>query len=319
MRTTLSDAAAGFGRSRYSLGGMARDGGDVTVVGGGVIGLFSALELARRGARVTLLERGEIGRGASYGNAGLLVPSYSRPLANPSSIGEGIRALMGRSPALALRPRADPRFAAWLARFLVACRPSRARRTARLLHALTTASVGRYRHLMEGELGEQAGFRGSGWLYVYSSEDALAGGVAEAGEAARLGSRWERLGPAEVRDLEPALRHQLAGAVLYPDDCIVRPDAMVPALARIAAAEGVDIRTGAQVLGFDTEGERVTAVRTADGTLPTGAVVVACGVHTPGVVAALGARLPIEPAKGYSITFRSAAGAPSIPLNLIAA
>jgi D-amino-acid dehydrogenase len=262
------------------------------------------------------MERGEVGRGASYGNAGLLVPSYSTPLANPASIGEGIRALMGRSSALVLRPRADPRFAAWLARFLVACRPSQAERAARLLHALSTASVGRYRQLMEGELGEEAGFRASGWLYVFSRDDALAGGVAQAREAARMGSRWEHLGPAEVRELEPALRDGLAGGVLFPDDCILRPDALVPALARIAAAEGVEIRTGVEVLGFVTEGDRVTAVRTPEGTLPTGAVVVACGVHTPSVLATLGARVPIEPAKGYSITFRAAAGAPSIPLNL---
>jgi D-hydroxyproline dehydrogenase subunit beta len=45
---------------------------DAVVVGGGVIGSASALALARRGARVTLVERGELAAGASGRNHGLL-------------------------------------------------------------------------------------------------------------------------------------------------------------------------------------------------------------------------------------------------------
>jgi glycine/D-amino acid oxidase-like deaminating enzyme len=57
---------------------------EVVVVGGGAIGVCSALELARRGARVTLLERGpELASGCSAGNAGLICPSHSTPIANP--------------------------------------------------------------------------------------------------------------------------------------------------------------------------------------------------------------------------------------------
>ena len=43
---------------------------DVIVVGGGAIGAATAYELARRGARVTLLERSHVAAGCSYGNAG---------------------------------------------------------------------------------------------------------------------------------------------------------------------------------------------------------------------------------------------------------
>lgn len=288
----------------------------MAVVGGGVIGLFVALELARRGAEVTVLERGEAGRGASYGNAGLLVPSFSRPLANPSSIGEGVRALMGRSEALLLRPASDPRLAAWLARFAAACRPSRADRAARLLHALGTASVARYRALMEGELAEESGFASSGWLYLYRDGASLDAAARQAAHAERAGLRWRRLDEPEVRELEPGLGGPVAGGVLYPDDCVVRPETMVPALARRAARAGVDVRAHTEVHGFRVEGDRVTGVLTAEGTTPAGAVVVACGARTPSLVGTLGPRIPIQPAKGYSLTFRAARGAPSRPLSL---
>jgi glycine oxidase len=47
---------------------------DAIVVGGGVIGLSVARELARRGARVCLIERGELGAEASWAAAGMLAP-----------------------------------------------------------------------------------------------------------------------------------------------------------------------------------------------------------------------------------------------------
>ena len=54
---------------------------DVVVIGGGAIGTTAALELARRGARVALLERGEaLAAGCSAGNAGLICPSHSTAL-----------------------------------------------------------------------------------------------------------------------------------------------------------------------------------------------------------------------------------------------
>ena len=56
---------------------------DVAVIGGGVVGVSCALELARRGAKVLVLERDRIGHGCSFGNAGWLTPSQALPIANP--------------------------------------------------------------------------------------------------------------------------------------------------------------------------------------------------------------------------------------------
>jgi D-amino-acid dehydrogenase len=65
---------------------------DIVIVGGGAIGVCCALELARRGARVKLLERGsELASGCSAGNAGLICPSHSTPIANPASLRNGLR------------------------------------------------------------------------------------------------------------------------------------------------------------------------------------------------------------------------------------
>ena len=49
-------------------------GGDVLIVGGGLIGLATAFALAQRGATVRVYDRGEPGRGASWAGAGMLAP-----------------------------------------------------------------------------------------------------------------------------------------------------------------------------------------------------------------------------------------------------
>lgn len=57
---------------------------DVAVVGAGFTGLTAAWHLARRGARVVLLEAGRIAAGASGLNAGFVVPSFAK--ADPAGV-----------------------------------------------------------------------------------------------------------------------------------------------------------------------------------------------------------------------------------------
>src|SRR5262249_57458298 len=86
---TVRAGSIGIGADR-SLHAMEPE---VVVVGGGAIGVSAAYELARRGARVTLLERDRLGGGCSSGNAGLVCPSHPAPLATPAALPEGLPSL----------------------------------------------------------------------------------------------------------------------------------------------------------------------------------------------------------------------------------
>ncbi len=52
-------------------------GGDVIIVGGGVIGLATAYNLARLGARVAICDKGGVGMESSWAGAGILPPSHA--------------------------------------------------------------------------------------------------------------------------------------------------------------------------------------------------------------------------------------------------
>ena len=286
---------------------------DVVVVGGGAIGTCIALELARRGARVTLLERGaELASGCSAGNAGLICPSHDTPLANPGALREGLRFMAKPDSPFYLRPR--PAVLPWIARFVAASTPQKARASARVIRALSSASLALHAELADG--GLDTGLERRGVLNVYGTDDGFATAKREAGEAARLGLRCEVLDGGQARELEPALAGNPVGAVYYPDDAHCDPLRFVRAVGEAAAAAGTAIRTGVEALGLRRRGGRVEAVVTTAGDIEAGSVVVAAGAWTPLLARELGLYVPVEGGKGYHVDLERGEGDPRLPIWL---
>lgn len=115
---------------------MAVNSTDVLIVGGGVIGLSLAWELAGQGASVRLLERGDFGREASWAGAGILPPGnldgakspeamlrafshrlwpeWSQRLRDETGVDNGYRQCGGLSVAFGRRSAAlEPEIDAW--------------------------------------------------------------------------------------------------------------------------------------------------------------------------------------------------------------
>ncbi len=277
---------------------------DVVVVGGGAVGVSCALELARGGARVTLLERGPaLASGCSAGNAGLICPSHSTPLANPASLRNGLRWMLRRDSPFFLKPR--PAALPWLARFVSAARADRAERGARLIRALSVPSLE-----LHAELAQRldTGFTRRGVLNVYATADSFAAGVRE---AERSGLPFRALPGEEATAAEPALA-AAAGAVHYPEEAHCDPLRFVQAVGRAAAEAGADVRTGVEVRRLRRLDGRV-AVETAEGDWRPQTVVLAAGVWTRPLAAQVGVFCPLEGGKGYHLDLEAAAGDPAIP------
>ena len=268
------------------------------MVGGGAIGVSAAYELARRGLHVTLLERGELGAGCSAGNAGLLCPSHSAPLATPAALREGLRSLLHSDAAFSIRPRR--RTLSWLARFAAACRNDRAERATDVIRALSVASLELHAEL--APLG--TGFERRGTLSVYETEARFAAGSRE---AARSGLTSQVLSAADARALEPALGGTIAGAVFFPQEGHVDPLRYVRALGEAAAKAGADIRTNVEV-------RSLAPVETSAGRLRPQTVVLAAGVWTALLARGLGLSIPVAGGKGYHIDLASGPDDPRTPI-----
>ena len=91
-------------------------------------------------------------------------------------------------------------------------------------------------------------------------------------------------------------------AIYYPDDCSGDAYAFTRALGRRAQEIGANIRTNVDVQKIVVEQSQVAGVQTSNGLFEGANVIVAAGNGAPSLVRPHGIRLPIAPAKGYSIT-----------------
>ncbi len=279
---------------------------DVVVVGGGVIGACAAYELARAGASVTVLERDAgWGEGCSWGNAGLLVPSHSRPIAAPENLRSGLRWMVRRDSPFGMRPQ--PALAPWLLRYARASTPTRAEAGEALQRELCVEGLRRFDELAAE--GIDGGYRRSGCLTVHASSVAHAEEEAASATGRALGARV--LTVTEARELEPALTGDLRAAVLFPDEAQCDPIRLVAEIAGAAERAGAELRSGVEVGAIAQEpgGVRVGDIR-------AGHAVIAAGVWSGALAASLGAGLPLVAGKGYAVDYDPAVSPLRMPLYL---
>ncbi len=288
---------------------------DVLVIGGGVIGVTSAFSLAERGVQVGLLERSEICSGASHGNAGWLFPSHSSPLPAPGAIRQGLRWLADRDSPFYIRPRPSLALLRWLWQFRAACTERAARRTFRLNRELSLRSLERYAELAKLP-GLEFGFSQRGLILAYRSAEALHEGEEEVALLESLGGRAERLDAEALRARVPAVSLELVGGHCFPPDGHLTPADFVHGLAREAERRGAELRTGTEVLEVSLRPGRPTRLWTTRGHFSCDELVLAAGAWSAPLGRQLGLRVPVESAKGYSITMRRPPEFGEVPVML---
>ena len=278
----------------------------VVVLGSGVIGTTAAYYLAREGHEVTVIDRHEApGLETSYANAGLVAPGHSYAWASPAAPRILARSLVTADQALRLRPRLDPRMWSWLWRFLLQCTDERARaNTARKLR-LCRYSTDLLTELV-ADTGVEYDGLARGNLYVYRTERSFEAGVRRTRLLRDHGLELEVLDREGLCAREPALepvKDALAGGMYSPTDQSGDARLFSRNLAlHCTEALGVRFRFGVTVTGLETDGGRISGVRTSDGAVRGEVYVLALGFMSPFVSRTAGVKLPIYPVKGYSVT-----------------
>ncbi len=289
--------------SPTSASASGAPGGGIAVVGAGVVGACIALELARRGVAVTLLDRDEPGRGCSYGNSGAISESSVAPLAMPGVLASIPAMLADPKGPLYLPPGYLPTALPWLARFVAAARPARVDDAAARLAELHAGAVSKHEALAQA-LGVPELVLRRGHLHLYPDQAALDGDSAAWRLRERFGFRFERLDRDGIRALEPQVgsRYQV-GVFLSDHATILNPLRYVQAIVAAGVARGArllrqEVRSivptggGRWRLGLDA------GQHEADG------VVVAAGAWSSGLLAPLGVHLHLESQRGYHVQYQ---------------
>jgi D-amino-acid dehydrogenase len=273
---------------------------DVLVVGGGVIGVACALELARRGAQVTVIDRDRLGAACSYGNAGWLTPSLAVPLPAPGVVAKALKWLLDADGPFYIQPRLDVELVSWLFRFWAATGRARFERGAEALVRLSRWSCDEWQKLA-GRDGVDFGYARNGLVAIYEHADAFAAGRGHAEMVARFGVPFETWTADELREREPAVRGAQVGGYFFPDDAHCRPFQAFQALADEARRAGVRMIEGVDAYGVEREGGKVVRVLTTRGPIAAKEFVVAVGAWSKSFGRTIGLDIPMLGAKGYSL------------------
>jgi D-amino-acid dehydrogenase len=288
----------------------------VVVVGGGVIGLAAAWSLARRGADVVVVERDRCGEGASWGNAGWVTPGLSAPIPAPGVMRQAARWMLDPESPLLVRPRADLDFLRWGLRFARSCRPEAHR--AGTAATLELARETRAQFDLLREAGVEFEMHDDGLLYLVHDERALEDWLEAYAELEELGfdcGRLEPLDRAGLSLIEPSVGVGVAAGLFARNERHVRPETLTAGLARDLLRLGARIEEGVGIraLARNGEGWRVEADA---GALEADRVVVAAGVWSREILRTAGVMIPLEGAKGYSVTVDAPEPRPRRPLYL---
>ena len=301
------------------------------MLGAGVVGTTSAWYLAQAGHEVTVIDRQQVaGNETSFANGGQISVSHAEPWANPHVLPRLLKWLGREDAPLLWRWRADPAQLAWGLRFLRECLPGRTRRNIAAIVALALYSRQCLQQLRRDfeRAGQPLAYDHleRGILHIYTDPGEFAQAQQAAATMREFGLDRITVDAAECLKIEPALAHAalpLAGGDYTASDESGDAHRFTRELAARAAAAGVDFRFGLRIdhLEADAGEVRAVAVTALDGggpqRLSADAYVVALGSYSPLLLAPLGLRLPVVPAKGYSatLTLASPEGAPTVSLT----
>ena len=275
---------------------------NILVIGAGVIGLSTAYYLAKRGCRVTILDREPAARdGCSFGNAGMIVPSHFTPLAAPGMVAMGLKWMWNPESPFYVKPRLDAGLIAWGWKFWRASTAARAARAAPLLRDLSFASRACFEELAELPGGD-FGLVKRGLLMLCKTAHALDEETKMAARARELGIPAEVLDANAVAALEPDVRMDVAGAILFPQDCHLSPERFMACLERELERMGAKFSYETEAGGFRVTNRRVDAVQTNRGDFFADEYVLCGGARSPAVAKDLRVSLPMQAGKGYSLT-----------------
>jgi D-amino-acid dehydrogenase len=281
---------------------------DILIVGAGMVGVCCALEMQRRGARVTLIDRRAPGLETSYGNAGCFARSSIVPFNNPTLRHALPKLLRNNTPQFRYRLGYLLKETRWALSFLAHSRETVFAKTASALDQLIQLSNREHLRLL-AEAGITHRLRDNGWLFLYRSESGYEGGAFSRRIYREFGIDVESVDAAGVQALEPSLAPIFPRGLWVKDSRSVdNPGAVVEAYAALFQARGGRIEQ-AQVKTIEGAG-REWHVSADDGRRwQARDVVVALGPWSKALFAQLGLRVPMAFERGYHRHFAAQGGA----------
>jgi D-amino-acid dehydrogenase len=284
---------------------------DVLVLGGGMVGVTTALALQARGRQVALVDRGAPTCSSSYGNAGIIQVEAAEPYAMPRGFDDLLAIALGRSNAVAWSAAGVLGALGPLWSYFRASAPLRHRQITRHYAGLTRRAADDHAPLIAAA-GAEPLIRRDGFRQAYRSTARLDGAVARAERLAREhGVKFAAVDGAALIGLEPGLRRPMAGAVHWPEAWTCSdPGKLVQAYTDLFRGRGGAILK-ADALSLERRGSGWRVGPAGNG-VDAAEAVIALGMGSATLCRRLGLHVPLFAKRGYHRHFAPVKG-PDLP------
>ena len=273
---------------------------EIIVIGGGITGLSSAYYLVKAGFEVTLIDRGDLTRGASIINAGYTAPSHIISLASPGVITKGLKWMWNSSSPFYIKPQLDLQFLDWAWKFKRSSTKEKVEIAIPILKELNLTSRDLYEEIL-GTLDFKVHYEKKGLLTVFRTALAEKEEIQKAERIKTEGLDLEILSRDEVLKLQPVLREDMRGGVYYTCDSHSTPGDFILKLYKWLKDHGVKFCLNEEVRSIEADGGKITGVKTDKDLYVADNFVLAAGSWTRPLAGSLGIKIPLQGGKGYSM------------------
>lgn len=289
----------------------------VIVVGAGICGVSTAIYLNRMGYKVSLIDKGKPGMGASYGNSGLLAQWAVDPVASPDLWRIGPNYLANKNSPLFIKWGYMPRMFPWLIRFLSNATDKGARHVVESLGPLLSDAVDQHKSLVQNTPLD-GWVRDSKISFVYRNKKHF-DSDAFSWKMKKIAGLIPKVVTGDaVQEEEPILGNNYRYlAVLEGQGHITDPGQYVAKLAdHFISLGGLVISAEVHDLQKNTDG-RISGINTDIGTIPCDFAVITAGIWSKELTKKLGLKIPLEAERGYHVIFKNPSVLPRNPLLMV--
>ncbi|MFT4698651.1 MAG: D-amino-acid dehydrogenase [Flavobacteriaceae bacterium] len=290
---------------------------EVVIIGGGIIGLCSAYYLQKEGHKVTVIDKSDITKGASFVNAGYITPSHIIPLAAPGMITKGIKWMFNSTSPFYIKPRLDKDFLQWSWAFKKSASLKKVEKAIPVIKDINIFGRDLYEEIKaSGDFNFH--YERKGLLMLYKTDKAGEEEWKIGQRAIKEGLNVKNITADEVRKMNPEANIDCKGAVYFDSDAHMTPQEFMTEMHSYLKLNGVTFYTNEEVKDLSVSEGKISEIITSERKLNPDEVVLAAGSWSPLLTKKLGIKIPVQAGKGYSINVERETGI-TIPAILVEA
>ena len=275
----------------------------VGVIGAGIQGVCTSLNLINKGFKVTLLDRDEPGaNSASYGNAGHFSPYGSVPMNRPDILIDVPAMLLSTTGPLALKWNYIPKMIPWFLKFIKNCTKKKMMHTAKYMHQKLDLALPAYDELFQ-DIDVTGLVERRGIIYFWTNKD-LKSRELEINIRKELGVEQQLLTPHEIHDLEPNIRRIYHGGILYPSarHTTNPKKILIKLLDLFLSRGGIFKKHNVETINFQSDNRIL--IQTNLRNFIFNKVVITCGAFSKKLTDQVGEKIPLDTERGYHVHFK---------------